>query len=145
MPNKRASSSKPIDHGNLLRTHWPELVRQAIAVRKRAYAPYSKFKVGSALLTDQGEIFIGCNVENASYGLAICAERSAIVSAVSNGRQNFVAIAVAADPLAAPCGACRQFIFQFGKNIIVRSFETKRPEAFQEWTSSQLLPDGFEF
>ena len=145
MPSKRVSATRSKAHIALFDARWEDMVRQAIDVRKNAFAPYSKFKVGSALLTDQGEIFVGCNVENASYGLAICAERSAVVSAVARGKQKFVAIAIAAEPLAAPCGACRQFIFQFGADILVRSFEPKHPKQFREWTSGVLLPDGFEF
>ena len=97
------------------------LIEAALQVRQRAYAPYSKFHVGAAVLTDQGEVFVGCNVENASYGLAICAERMAIGAAVASGKKPSEAsplkiktIVVAATPLASPCGACRQFIAEFG-------------------------------
>ncbi len=124
---------------------WEKLTTAAIAVRLKAFAPYSKFKVGAALLSTSGEIFIGCNVENASYGLSICAERSAIVSAVSAGHREFSAIAIAADPSAAPCGACRQFLVQFGAKYWVRSLSPNQPDSFRQWTTGELLPEHFEF
>ncbi len=119
------------------------LIDAALKVRQQAYAPYSNFSVGAAVLTDDGSIFTGCNVENASYGLAICAERNAITSAIAAGKQNFVAIAVAATPLASPCGACRQFIFEFGDDIQVISVDAADPASRKQWTSKALLPDGF--
>lgn len=119
------------------------LIEAALKVREQAYAPYSDFFVGAAVLTDDGNVFTGCNVENASYGLAICAERNAITSAVAAGKQNFVAIAVAATPLASPCGACRQFIFEFGDDIQVISVDAIDPASRKQWTSKELLPAGF--
>ena len=98
-----------------------ELIDAAIQAREKAYVPYSKFKVGAAVLTKSGIIVSGCNVENASYGLSNCAERTAIFKAVSEGEQEFSVIAVAADterPVA-PCGACRQVIAEFGINKII--------------------------
>lgn len=120
-----------------------ELIRLALTVRENAYAPYSKFAVGAALLTQDGLYFTGCNVENASYGLAICAERSAICQAVAKGNQEFSAIAVAATPLASPCGACRQFIVEFGKEIEVISVNASRPDEIKLWKSGELIPDSF--
>ena len=114
-----------------------------MCIRDSAYAPYSEFLVGAAVLTDDGSIFVGCNVENASYGLAICAEQNAITSAVAEGKQKFIAIAVAATPLASPCGACRQFIFEFGDDIQVISVDATEPTSRQQWTSKELLPSGF--
>ena len=109
MDSSSAASDLPSD--------FQHLIQQAAEAREVAYAPYSNFLVGAALLTADGKTFTGCNVENASYGLSICAERTAICKAVSEGHQAFRAIAVAASPLASPCGACRQFIVEFGKDL----------------------------
>ena len=122
------------------------LIEAAIRARERAYAPYSKFKVGAALLLSDGKTIVtGCNVENASYGLAICAERNAICAAVAAGHQEFIAIVVAASPLASPCGACRQFIVEFGKSIEVISVDPDDTSKTLRWTSGELIPDHFEF
>jgi cytidine deaminase len=124
------------------------LIDAATTARTKAYAPYSNFFVGAALLAvSDGEekIFTGCNVENASYGLAICAERTAICKAVSEGFQTFPAIAVAAAPLASPCGACRQFIVEFGDKIEVVCFDPDNPTVVKSWTSGGLIPDHFSF
>jgi len=122
-----------------------QLIESAIQARGNAYAPYSEFAVGAALLTISGEIFTGCNVENASYGLAICAERGAICSAVSAGQREYQAIAIAAAPLASPCGACRQFIVEFGKDIDVIAVDPDNPARIKRWKSGELIPDSFEF
>ncbi|HTR37692.1 MAG TPA: cytidine deaminase [Bryobacteraceae bacterium] len=92
-----------------------ELTQAAIAARDHAHAPFSKFRVGAALETDDGRIFTGCNVENATYGLTICAERVAVFKAISEGARKFRRIAVAADTdeLTPPCGACRQILWEF--------------------------------
>ena len=97
------------------------LIGQARQVRPRAAAPYSNFLVGAALETDDGKIFTGCNVENASYGLTICAERVAVFKAVSEGRRSFTRIAVVADTesLTPPCGACRQVLWEVCGDIEV--------------------------
>ena len=121
------------------------LVEKAATARELAYAPYSDFRVGAALLTTDGKTFTGCNVENASYGLSICAERTAICKAVSEGHKKFRAIAVAASPLASPCGACRQFIVEFGKDITVITFDPVAPGPIKVWTSQELIPDSFSF
>lgn len=120
-----------------------ELIRRAIEVRKLAYAPYSNFQVGAALLDRERNIHVGCNVENASLGLCICAERSAICSAVASGQTEFLMIAVAAAPLASPCGACRQFLFEFGDDILVISVNADQPDDYCIWRSGELLPAGF--
>ena len=116
------------------------LIEAALRVREHAYAPYSKFAVGAVVLSADGSIFVGCNVENASYGLAICAEQNAITSAVAAGKRNIVAIAVAASPLSSPCGACRQFIFEFGEDIQVIAVDATDPTSRQQWTRCVLLP-----
>ena len=126
--------------------HDPQsLLELASVVRQKAYAPYSQFLVGAAVETTSGEVFTGCNVENASYGLAICAERHAIGNAVQAGFQSFSQIAVVASRLATPCGACRQFIFEFGSEIRVLCAAAESLDAVQQWTISELLPHGFRF
>jgi cytidine deaminase len=121
------------------------LIKAAIAARELAYAPYSQFLVGAALLTKDGTVFRGCNVENTSYGLCICAERTAICKAVSEGHQEFEAIAVAATPFATPCGACRQFIVEFGKQIEVIVVDANDPSNVKSWTIDELIPENFKF
>ena len=122
-----------------------KLIKLAIEARQQAYAPYSKFLVGAAVLTKDGTVFTGCNVENTSYGLCICAERTAICKAVSEGHQEFEAIAVAATPFATPCGACRQFIVEFGQEIEVICIDADEPSYQKSWTSEQLIPENFKF
>ena len=120
------------------------LLAAARGLLTRAYAPYSGFRVGAAILTEAGNIFTGCNVENASYGLTNCAERSAIFSAVAAEgeamRLRAVAVVNAQDVACAPCGACRQVIFEFGPGCIVL-FQGK--DGIEESTASALLPAGF--
>jgi cytidine deaminase, homotetrameric len=98
-----------------------ELIGIALEVRKKAYAPYSKYQVGAALLGKSGRIYSGCNVENASFGATICAERTAAVKAVSEGETSFIALVVATDGSepGAPCGICRQFLSEFGLDLIL--------------------------
>jgi cytidine deaminase len=95
------------------------LIDAALRAREHAHAPFSKFKVGAALLDDDGEIYTGCNVENATYGLTVCAERVAVFKAISEGSRKFRRIAVAADTaiLTPPCGACRQILWEFCGDI----------------------------
>ncbi|MFK7737295.1 MAG: cytidine deaminase [Pirellulaceae bacterium] len=129
------------------------LVQHALQVRQLAYAPYSKFLVGSALLGSDGQIYVGCNVENASYGLAICAERSAIAAMVAAGCKDIVALAVASHGGAAPCGACRQVIYELGKSAPIllanANFESngESPQIdmkrVQRHVMSDLLPMAF--
>lgn len=98
-----------------------ELIKAARAARENAYVPYSKFKVGAAVLSKSGKIYVGCNVENASYGLTNCAERTAIFTAVSAGETDLAALAVVADTIGptAPCGSCRQVMAEFGITKII--------------------------
>jgi cytidine deaminase len=121
------------------------IVDASITVRGNAYAPYSNFFVGAAVLMDDGTIISGCNVENASYGLSICAERNAICQAVAQfgGETNIAAIAVAAVPLATPCGACRQFIAEFGEEILVVCTDPNDSQKRNQFTAGELLPHGF--
>jgi len=118
-----------------------ELVRAALEVRERAYAPYSNFAVGAALLTDDGRIYRACNVENASYGLTICAERSAFVMAVADSARKFSALAIANGPGARMCGACRQFANEFAPDLVIHLAD--RAGTFTTTTLDQLLPRGF--
>lgn len=115
----------------------------ALTVRDRAYAPYSKFHVGAALLTADGEIFTGCNVENASYGLTICAERVAIGSAVAAGQKQIVAVAVATSGGHSPCGACRQVLSEFGPAMEVILIDADDPTRTRITTLAALLPEQF--
>lgn len=121
------------------------LLNAARLALKKAHAPYSNFRVGAAVLTEQNEVFTGCNVENASYGLTNCAERSAIFTAVQQtkaGKLRIRAVAVVnGDELpCSPCGACRQVIFEFGDNAIVIF---KGQKGYQEMAIQDLLPESF--
>lgn len=120
-----------------------ELIKLAKGARENAYVPYSNFAVGAAVLTKKGNIYTGCNVENASYGLTTCAERTAIVKAVSQGERELEAIAVVADTPGpcSPCGACRQIIGEFGENIKVIMGNLKGDLEVKE--SGELLPGRF--
>jgi cytidine deaminase len=118
------------------------LVEAAQEVRENAYAPYSKYKVGAALLGRNGEIYRGCNVENAAYPSTICAERSAAVQAVSHGVREFDAIAVVTSNGGAPCGACRQVLFEFGPDMHVIIADAEG-HIQAELSLRELLPRGF--
>ena len=117
------------------------LVEQALEARERAYAPYSGYKVGAALLGRSGTVYTGCNVENAVYPLCICAERTAVVKAVSEGEDEFVAIAVASKNGGSPCGACRQVLREFGDKTVVLIADDKGN--YRETKVGELLPDSF--
>lgn len=121
------------------------LIDAANRAKVNAYAPYTGFRVGAAVCTDKGEIYSGCNVENASLGLTICAERTAIFKAVSHGERNFQAIAVIADgqDYISPCGACRQVIAEFGDDILV--FMVNSKNEYQVANIKELLPLSFKF
>lgn len=119
-----------------------ELVRRAIEARKFAYAPYSKYQVGAALLTTSGHYFDGVNVENAAYPTTICAERVAIFKAVSEGERQFIALAVATGNGGTPCGSCRQVMAEFGLDTIVL-VANAAGETVQEASVRDLLPGAF--
>lgn len=126
-----------------------ELINLALTAQKNAYAPYSGFHVGAALLTSDGEVFVGANVENASFGLTNCAERSALFSAVSHGKRNFEAIAIVGGKngevtdFCPPCGACRQALSEFSRDgslrVILFDGRTEK-----ELTLASLLPESFD-
>jgi cytidine deaminase len=119
-----------------------KLIDAARAAQRRAYAPYSNFHVGAALESEDGTIYTGCNVENASYGLTICAERAAICAAVTAGARKFRRAVVVSDvdPPAAPCGACRQVLAEFGQELRI---DGVGPAGTVSWTIAQLLPAAF--
>ena len=119
------------------------LIQVARAALANAHSPYSKFRVGAALEADDGTVYAGCNVENASYGGTICAERTAMVSAVAAGKKRFKRIAIvsdAAEPVA-PCGLCRQFLAEFGTGLTVISAGANGRR--MTWTLGELLPNAF--
>jgi len=121
------------------------LEKAAIAVQANAYAPYSKFKVGAAARMD-GAVYSGCNVENASYPLSVCAERNAIAAAVAAGAHELHAVCVCTDasPPAAPCGGCRQVLMEFAADPTRVTVTAINPRGERRsWTLAELLPDGF--
>jgi len=119
-----------------------KLLQEAVKVAQNAYAPYSKFPVGAALLTKTGEVFTGCNVENASYGLTNCAERVAIGKAISEGYRDFSAMALSLNGGGSPCGACRQVLNEFAPELIIYLGD-EQGTLVQETTIATLLPDAF--
>lgn len=132
-----------------LNTHsidWNELEKAALSVQHRAYAPYSKYPVGAALLLSSGQILSGCNTENASYGLSICAERSVIVQMVAKGERNPIALAVVTPGpvIGTPCGTCRQTLAEFADDAFpIRLFISDFSLAPRIVTLGELLPDAF--
>ncbi len=126
-----------------------QLVCAALKVREKAYVPYSRYAVGAALLTAEKRIYTGCNIENASYGATVCAERTAVFKAVSEGERNFLAIAVSGGPegekpadYAYPCGVCRQVLNEFAAEDFTVIVARDR-EDFVEYSLKELLPCGF--
>ncbi len=117
------------------------LIAAAVEARKQAYAPYSHYAVGAALLADNGRFYTGCNVENASYGLAICAERTAVVKMVSEGVRQIEAIVVCTENAGSPCGACRQVLVEFAGDVPVWLVDAQGNG--RETTLYTLLPDHF--
>jgi len=121
-----------------------KLIEKAKKARENAYAPYSNFKVGAAILTEDGDVYTGVNVENASFGLTICAERVALFKAVSDGKRSFKAVAVVADteePIP-PCGACRQVLSEFGDMEVIMA---NLKGSVKITRLKDLLPDSFKF
>lgn len=125
-------------------TDFPDLITSASEARENAIAPYSGFRVGAALVSSGGTVFTGCNIENASFGLTICAERVAIFKALSEGGKEFTALAVVADTerLTPPCGACRQVIWEFCGDIPVTLANLKGSS--RTVMMSEILPNAFD-
>ncbi|HEY4233839.1 MAG TPA: cytidine deaminase [Lacipirellulaceae bacterium] len=121
-----------------------ELIEAALEAQKRFYAPYSNFPVGAAIRAASGKIYLGCNVENASFGLTNCAERVAAGTAVAAGEREFVAVAVASRGGVSPCGACRQFLAEFSPNVPIVMVDSLQPDVIHEATLDQLLPGRFD-
>jgi cytidine deaminase len=137
---KAPHSSVPQEHD------WARLVERAELVRRHAHAPYSHYQVGAAILTRSGAIFGGCNVENASYGLALCAERNAVGQMIAAGQRDPIAVVVVtAGPVAgSPCGMCRQTLAEFGlDDLLIRLVVAGHPESAREVRLGQLLPEAF--
>ncbi|MGL4739683.1 MAG: cytidine deaminase [Sarcina sp.] len=122
-----------------------KLIKMAIEAREKAYCPYSNFKVGAAALFDDGNIYVGCNVENASYGATNCAERTAIFNAVSNGARKMEAIALIGDTknYTYPCGICRQVMIEFAKNDDMKIYIVKTEDDYIETTIGEIVPGAF--
>ena len=138
----------------LWKEEYDELVKKALEARKKAYAPYSHFQVGAALLAEDGTVFTGCNVENASYPVGICAERNAFSHAVCEGHTTFAALAIVGAPeerkgsdICAPCGMCRQFIREFCKEdfpvILAKISEDGEITESKVYVLFELLPESF--
>ncbi len=129
-----------------------ELIKAALSARRRSYAPYSRYRVGAALLCDDGSIVCGCNVENASYGATVCAERVAVFSAVASGKRRFEAIAVAGgadveydelSSMAYPCGVCRQVLREFVDPATFKVYVARSADDYEQYTLGELLPKSF--
>ena len=119
------------------------LVQAAIDVRQRAYAKYSNFLVGAAILAADGNIYTGCNVENSSYGLTICAERAAVFAAIAAGQQRFQLLAIATAGGGTPCGACRQVLAEFAPELQILLIDINQPRPIVEVNLRDLLPQAF--
>lgn len=120
------------------------LADAAVAARRMAYAPYSGFAVGAAVATADGQLFTGCNVENASYGGCLCAERVAAAAAVAAGHRHWQALAIALPGGGTPCGICRQFLSEFAEDLLILAIDTDRPTAPpHRYQLQQLYPHGF--
>jgi cytidine deaminase len=119
-----------------------EMIQAALDVRENAYAKYSKFYVGAAVRTSSGKIFSGCNVENASFSLTLCAERNALTSAIAAGEQSFTHLVVASENGVSPCGACRQVIWELCGDIPITIVDARGKS--RETSSRALLPEAFD-
>lgn len=127
-----------------------ELIGKAIEARRKSYSPYSHYQVGAALLTADGRVVTGCNIENAAYGPSNCAERTAFFKAVSDGLRKFLAIAIVGSPegemltqYAYPCGVCRQVMMEFCEPESFQIIVAKSQEDYRVMTLAELLPEGF--
>jgi cytidine deaminase len=123
---------------------WDALVAAATAVRDNAWAPFSRFQVGAALLAGDGTVYAGCNVENRTFGLTICAERSAVTTAIADGCRDFVAIAIVTDasPPAPPCGMCRETLVEFARDMDILSANLAGERKF--YRLSEIFPEPFQ-
>ena len=121
-----------------------QLIKAALAARQQAYAPYSNFFVGAAVLSEEGAITSGANVENASYGVTLCAERVAASAAVASGVRKLSAVAIATTGAASPCGACRQFLSEFGWSMDIILVDAEDPSKFRTTSLDVLLPEQFD-
>ncbi|MCR5792696.1 MAG: cytidine deaminase [Lachnospiraceae bacterium] len=124
-----------------------ELIKRALEAREKSYSPYSHYRVGAALLCKDGQIYTGCNIENAAYTPTNCAERTAFFKAVSEGKREFLAIAIVGggeqvDSYVTPCGVCRQVMKEFCRNDFA-IYAAKTPEDYKEFTLMELLPESF--
>ena len=127
-----------------MQTDYKELIRSAFQARKRAYTPYSRFQVGAALLAKNGTVYQGCNIENASYGVTICAERVALFKAVSEGKRSFSLLALTSDSegITYPCGICRQALSEFAPHLTIVCASKQLTDA-KSYSLDQLLPHSF--
>ncbi len=121
-----------------------QLIEAALAVQKHAYAPYSNFRVGAAIRTAAGAVVCGCNFENASYGLAICAERNAIGAMIASGQREIQSVVVVSSGGVTPCGACRQVLAEFGMDFAVILFNSDTQSIQAQWDMRDLLPGAFQ-
>jgi cytidine deaminase len=130
--------------GNEVKMDYKDLVKIANDIKERAYCPYSKFRVGAALLTNDGKVYTGVNIENASFGATNCAERTAMFKAVSEGETKFEAIAIASDKddLIFPCGICRQVLSEFGEREM-KVICSKKNGEYKIFTLEEILPNAF--
>lgn len=131
-----------VNQGSIATETLQEMVNKAIDARNNAYCPYSEYSVGAAILTESGKIFAGCNVENASYSGTICAERSALFSAVSAGSRDIKAVVIVLNAEASPCGFCRQALYEFNPEAYIYA-ATPEGTIYNSWRLDELLPHGF--